>query len=42
VGMVLCHFGLVRRLALKLHRRHTSSADKFQNSENTRPLATRV
>ena len=42
VGMVFCHFGVARRLALKLHRRRKASATKLQDSERTAPLANRV
>ena len=33
VGMLLCHCGLARRLALKLHSRRKASARGFRNSE---------
>jgi len=33
VGMLLCHCGMARRAALKLHRRRKASACQFQDSE---------
>lgn len=38
-GMVFCHFGAARSLALKLHRRQRISASESQNSEITTELA---
>ncbi|HKB97773.1 MAG TPA: S24/S26 family peptidase [Terriglobales bacterium] len=35
VGMVLCHFGLARRVALKVHSRRKASARGFRTAENT-------
>ena len=34
VGMLLCHCGVARRLALKLHSRRKASAHEFRNSEH--------
>jgi hypothetical protein len=34
VGMLLCHCGVARRLALRLHRRGNSSARAFRNPEH--------
>jgi hypothetical protein len=33
VGMLFCHCGVARRLALKLHSRGKASAHEFQNAE---------
>lgn len=33
VGLVFCHIGVARRLALKLHSRHRNPAREFQNLE---------
>lgn len=33
VGLVLCHFGMARRLALKLHSRRNRPARRFRNLE---------
>jgi hypothetical protein len=33
VGMLFCHWGAARRLALKLHQRRQSSASEIQNRE---------
>ncbi|MGD0508146.1 MAG: S24/S26 family peptidase [Terriglobales bacterium] len=33
LGLLLCHCGLARRLALKLHHHWKASADKFRNRE---------
>jgi hypothetical protein len=33
VGMLLCHCGVARRLALKLHRRRDASAHEFRDPE---------
>src|SRR5258708_15361286 len=39
VGMVLCHFGLARRVALKVHSRRKASAPGFTTSgKNARPV----
>ena len=35
VGMVLCHWGLARRVALKVHSRRRASARRFRTAENT-------
>jgi hypothetical protein len=35
VGMVLCHWGLARRVALKVHSRRKASARGFRTAENT-------
>jgi hypothetical protein len=35
VGMVLCHWGLARRVALKVHGRRMASARGFSTPENT-------
>jgi Peptidase S24-like len=35
VGMLFCHCGVARRLALKLHSRRKASAREFQNPEST-------
>lgn len=40
MGIVFCHFGLARRLALKLHH-HKTSASGFENPERTAQLANR-
>jgi Peptidase S24-like len=35
VGMVLCHWALARRVALKVHSRRKASARRFRTAENT-------
>jgi hypothetical protein len=35
VGMVLCHWGLARRVALKVHSRRKALARGFRTAENT-------
>ena len=35
VGMMLCHWGLARRVALKVHSRRKASARGFRTAENT-------
>jgi hypothetical protein len=40
VGMVLCHFGMARRLALRFHRRRSASARKSRNSDSVAGLGT--
>lgn len=37
-GMMFCHFGAARRLALKIHGRRKASARKFRNSESVTEL----
>jgi len=39
LGMVLCHCGVARRLALKLHRRQKASPRNFRNLEQATELA---
>ena len=34
LGMLLCHCGVARRLALKLHSRRTTTAREFRSSES--------
>lgn len=38
VGMLLCHCGVARRLALKLHSRRKASAREFRNPEHAAEL----
>jgi hypothetical protein len=42
VGMLLCHCGMARRAALKLHRRRKASALQFQDSEAAADIRTAV
>ena len=35
LGMLLCHWGLARRVALKVHSRRKASARGFRSAENT-------
>ena len=39
LGMVLCHCGVARRLALKLHSRREASPRNFRNTEQATELA---
>jgi Peptidase S24-like len=42
VGMVLCHWGLARRVALKVHSRRRASAHRFGTAENPAVLVLAV